>query len=459
MKRLTTISALISQLLAIPKYGQGIGLHRLDYLLKQSPIQPWVAQVNAIKVTGSNGKGSVCSMVSAILQEAGFQVGLYTSPHLFRFNERFCIDGSPISDRDLQAAGDWMFQTLQTYQHLHPEDYFGAFEVFTGMALYHFATQGVNAVVSEAGIGGRFDSTRMIPGHTTAITSLDLEHTQILGTTLEQIAYDKADLCPSGGLLVVGPLEPGVGRRLQVYCALRNVTLLQITEHCSVSKPRYQDDLMTFDLHYRDLTLRDLQLKLLGHHQVHNAAIAIVLAEQWLRGRWPQAGLQSSLWSSTDLEAIIRRALCALSVPGRFHKVWEQPEIYVDGGHTPHAMAQLVCSVQQLWVSQPILLVTGVSYNKDVTGMMAKLAPLPTQAICTRAWHRGGPVRGVAEGLSKCRPELPICCCETVEEAVELAIDLGRRHQMKVLVTGGLFLAAEVIQLLRGEDPQALQFF
>jgi len=444
-------SELIAQLLNLPKFGKGIGLHRMHYFLNQQPIAPWLSQVDAIKVTGSNGKGSVCNMVAAILKEAGLRVGLYTSPHLFRFHERIRVDNIDISDHNLQVVGQWVFKTIEEYEQCYPDDKCGAFEAFTAMALHYFATCQVDAVVTEAGIGGRFDSTRMIPGSTTAITSLDLEHTEILGSTLELIAYDKADLCPSEGTLVVGDIDSEVLRKLEVYCALRKVNLLSIRNCCNFSQRRYIDNQLVFDVQYRDLNWKDIHLKLLGSHQVNNAVVAIVLAEHWLRLKQPNL-------SSSELESIVRCALANVSVLGRLQKVWEQPEIYVDVGHSPDAIKQLVNSIQQLWPSQPVLLVTGVSYNKDIPGILAGLASIPNRAICTRAWHRGGEVNIIANCLASLRPELPIDTAETIEQAVVMAKDLAIRYKMKVLVAGGLFLSAEFIQVLQGEDPRAIQF-
>ncbi len=447
-----SISELVTQLLKLPKYGQGVGLHRMRHFLAQEPINSWSLQIDAIKITGSNGKGSVSNMVGAILQEAGFHIGLYTSPHLFRFNERICVNGNPISDSNLQAAYYWVGQIIKEYEQSYGDDQYGAFETFTAMALYHFATESVDTVVAEAGIGGRFDSTRVIPGNTTAITSLDLEHTQILGATLELIAYEKADLCPRGGFLVVGDIDPEVYRRLKTYCALNQIHLLNIKDCCPYSEPRYLNGKMSFDLQYQDMVFNNLQLKLLGSHQINNAAVAIVLAEHWLRLKQPDL-------TASKLESIIRQALLNLSVPGRLQKVWEKPEIYVDVGHTPNAIERLLQSVKQLWDSEPILLVVGVSYNKDIKSIVEMLAPVPDQAICTRAWHRGSQVDTIADHLLSLRPELPIHRAETIEKAVVMAKDIAIGNKMKVLVAGGLFLSAEVIQVLQGENPQRIQFF
>src|SRR5262249_15373942 len=149
----------------LPKFGQGIGLHRMVWLQERLRIDhPAAAHFDAIKVTGSNGKGSVCAMLGAILAELGACPGVYTSPHLIDFSERICLDRQPISPTDLGAAVNWYRPRSDEYQALHPDDRIGAFEAFTAVALCHYARQQTRTLVVEAGIGGRYDSTRVIPG-------------------------------------------------------------------------------------------------------------------------------------------------------------------------------------------------------------------------------------------------------------------------------------------------------
>lgn len=445
-------SELVTKLLQLPKFGNGIGFQRMDSFLRREPIASWISQIDAIKITGSNGKGSTCNMVAAILQQAGFQVGLYTSPHIFRFNERICINGVDISDRDLQIAAEWTFEAIEEYQKRYPHDNFGAFEVFTSIALYHFATKQVDALVIEAGIGGRYDSTRAIAGNIAAITSVELEHTEILGSSLEAIAYDKADLCPSGGLLVIGDINPEILRRLKSYCAIRKVTPIAIGDSCTFSDQSYFDEIMSFNFQCRDIDWGELQLKPIGSCQMSNAAVAIILAEHWLR-------IHKDNFIYSEFQSTVRYALAKVSVLGRLQKVSTLPEIYVDVAHTPNAMDYLAQSIEKLWQDEPILLVTGVSYNKDIEGILKKIAKLPTQAICTRARHRGGSVDVVADYLASLRPDLPISRVETLEKAVEMAVDIGKIQKMKILVAGGLFLVAEAMYILQGKEPDSLQLF
>ena len=192
------------EMLALPKFGAGIGLHRMRWALEQLPDRAWLENLDAIKVTGSKGKGSTASICAAILRQLGFTTGLYTSPHLYRFNERIKTGQRDILDEELAIAWEWFKAVKMDYERLHPNDSFGAFEACTAVAARHFANQRVEALVVESGIGGRYDPARTIPGRTAALTSVELEHVNLLGDRTELIAYDKADLCPPHGTLLAG---------------------------------------------------------------------------------------------------------------------------------------------------------------------------------------------------------------------------------------------------------------
>ena len=163
-----------AELLAIPKFGSGVGLHRMLALCRPLLQAQWMSGLDAIKVTGSNGKGSVCAMAAAVFGELGISCGLYTSPHLIEFNERIITDGERITDAELAEAVAWFFQRRDEYAAHFPGDTVGAFEAFTALALYHFSRKRPRVLVAEAGIGGRYDSTRIIPGKIVALTSLDI---------------------------------------------------------------------------------------------------------------------------------------------------------------------------------------------------------------------------------------------------------------------------------------------
>jgi dihydrofolate synthase/folylpolyglutamate synthase len=433
-------------LLAIPKFGKGVGLHRMRALCE--PLADWMCDVDAIKVTGSNGKGSVSAMVSSILLELGYSTGLYTSPHLREFNERIMLDGRPISDQELAGAVDWFDQRRAAYQAQFPDDTVGAFEAFTAIALRCFS----KALVIEAGIGGRYDSTRTIRGRVVALTSLDLEHTALLGNDLELIAYDKADLCPDGGILVTGVSDRDLLRRLEAYCALRNITLRAAAELTEVNSVALRETYMELNLALDGISLPNLRVKLAGFHQVTNLRVAVLLLQEWLKIHEPAI-------HGKQLEQAIRRGLQLLAWPGRFERIRQNPDVFIDVGHSPGAIRSLVQTVRTVLNGKRILLVTGVSYDKEVQSIVKELLTVADAVICTRAYHKGSPPEKILQIVRETRPDIPASLASTIEAAANQALEFAAREEMTVLIAGGLFLSIEAATALAGQDPQGLRFF
>lgn len=443
----------IQNLLNIPKFGQGIGLHRAEWIfqkvLKQFPAAQW----NTIKITGSNGKGSTCSMLSSILKKLGERHGLYTSPHLFQFNERIRINDKEIKDQDLLKAIQWFQEISQEYQRMYPEDQIGAFEAFTGIAQYYFAKEKVNFIISEAGIGGRYDPTRIFPGHLMALTSLDLEHTEILGKNLEEIAYDKMDLCQEGGTLVLGEIQdPDLLRRIQSFAKLKNFQLRIASQECQMKKVEYRQDKMWITFEFQDHLFQQIPLNLMGPHQVNNASIAIVLAWEWCKEYAPHLTLK-------EFEKKLRLALGKMKWKGRFEKISAKPEIYIDVAHSPQAISACLETIQLALKNRKILLVTGVSHNKAVEEMVSQLLTIADEVVCTQAYHRGAKALQIGKIAYEKSPQIPRHQAPNIEEAMSIAIQRAKESGMTILVAGGLFLAIEAQQVIQGKDPQQLHFF
>ncbi len=424
----------------------------MEALCREVRAGSWMAGLDALKVTGSNGKGSVCAMAASVLGALGIRHGLYISPHLIRFHERMAVNGRRIADPELAEAIDWLLERLETYEREHPGDRIGAFEAFTAIALRWFESVQPETVVAEAGIGGRFDPVRIVPGSSVGLTSLDLEHTEILGSTLELVAYDKADLCPDGGELVLGEADEEVLRRLEAYCRLRGIRPIRACEEMRPLKVRHADARTIVDFALAGGRLDGVEIGLLGLHQVSNTAVAAVLVRNWLARHRP--GLAAG-----DFETALRRGLADVEWPGRLQRILRDPEVFIDVGHTPGAVAALVEAVRSILTDRRLLLVTGVSYDKQVESIVARLAPLAARIVCTRAYHKGSPVRRIEEIVRRVRPEVPVSVEERIEDAMALAVDVARREGMTVLVAGGLFLSIEAAQSLRGEDPRELRFF
>ena len=435
----------------LEKSGDGVGLHRMARLAEALTNKKWISGLDAIKITGSNGKGSVCAMLASIFDHLPVRYGLYTSPHLRHFSERIVVDGRPIPAEALRSTWHRVQTAVQSYTDAFPDDRFGAFEVFTAMALAHFSDRRVQTVISEAGIGGRYDSTRVIPGELVGLTSLDLEHTALLGDRLDQIAFDKADLCPDHGTLIAGAhLDPEVLRRLKGYLEIRRIQLVSVGDHCRLLRVEPAPSGQTIDLQVGDRLFEDLRIGLAGRFQGWNAALAILLVEAWIDRHLELTRVQ--------IDAALRSGLENAYLPGRFEKVLHDPEVFVDGGHTPETAKALVEAVEQ-WIDTPVLLVVGVSRDKNAEQLVPTLLECAAAVICTRAWHRGSPVERIERIVDATRPDLPTWRAETLEQAMEQALDEARRRGWTVLVAGGLFLSIEATEVLNGRDPRALKFF
>ena len=296
--------------------GQKPGLERVRRLLGK--LGDPQKKLKFVHIAGSNGKGSTAAMLASVLSAAGLKTGLYTSPHLWRFNERFQVDGVPISDEELAEL------TVQVLDQAEDET---EFELMTAIGMLHFLRSNCGLVVLETGLGGRLDSTNVIDRPEAAvITHIGLEHTELLGDTLDKIAGEKA-----------GIIKPG----------------------CPV--------VLSAGLEGQTFTYRDqgpYHIALLGEYQVQNAAAVLetvkVLRDQgWeIPERAVVQGLERARW------------------PGRLELACYSPNVILDGGHNPQCMEALARSLRTLYPGKKLIFLTGVLADKDYPAMMGELLPL-----------------------------------------------------------------------------------
>jgi dihydrofolate synthase/folylpolyglutamate synthase len=451
------------RLLALPRFGAETGLHRMAALLDALPASLPHPTPEAVKITGSNGKGAVAAMTEAILRAAGVATGLYVSPHLFRVEERIGLGGEPISPETLDAGAAWALEAVAAYEAAHPEDRVGVFEALTAAAVHAFRGRGLEVVAAEAGIGGRFDPVRVFPGRLAALTSLDLEHTALLGGTLEAIAEDKADLCPDGGVLVLGAVPGEIRRRLRGALSLRGVRVLAVEDEAAVERVTLASEGTRMDLELAGgPSLPGLEMPLVGRHQAGNAAVSAVLAREWLRLRRPEI-------SPAEQGEAIRRGLAAVRWPGRFERRPPrrpgEAELFADVGHTPAALAALAATVEQALAGRPVVLLAGVSAGRDPGALLAPVASLAAAVVCARSRHRGLAAADVAAAVRRGHAGLPAQVApgngEDLEAALERALERAAAlgPGAVVLAAGSYFLAAEVLWIHRGGDPEDLTFF
>jgi dihydrofolate synthase / folylpolyglutamate synthase len=394
-----------------PKFGQGAGLERVALIAEKLGLDLAAFGENGAVIVGSNGKGSTAAMTAALLAQSGASVGLFTSPHLFALNERFRIGDEDISDDELERHWDRVAAAVEVCGQTAE---LGGFEFLFLIAADWFAARGCEHTVWEAGIGGRLDPVRLIEARRVALTSLDLEHTALLGGTIADIARDKIDAAPKGAALLVSESCAPVRSEIKAHCAARGVTPVWIGE---------------------------ADAPLAGVHQRQNAALALALAR--------------------DMRTIdgAEAALAAIRWPGRLEIIDETPLIVIDVGHTPAAIAAARAGFHAMRGARDSVLVCGASADKDVAALIGALAPGFSTIICAAARHKGASAAEIAAAAYTANPQAELIVSDSVAEARRLALAKAKPDQTAIYVAGGLFLAAEFKWVHLGRDPALLAFF
>jgi len=438
----------------LPKYGDGICLARLTALLAELGIDRERLRRVSVVVTGSNGKGSTAAFCASIGKAMGLRTGLFTSPHLYRFHERFRIDGEPIDDSELRGLVRHVSDAINRLSQRR-NDTFGAFEAQFALACFHFQRSGCQFAVFEAGIGGRYDPVRLIGATVTCVASVDLEHTSLLGNSLPLIASDKSDACAAGGTIIYGENCRPLREHLLAYNATRNVRSLFVRDEIIISAERQTAAGQLFDLRFGAQDLERLEILLAGGFQVNNAAIAAMVFLCWASRR----DVTSLAAIPEALAAAVRSGLKATRWPGRLELIRYDPVTVIDVGHTPDGIARALAGLHQTYGQDGWMLVVGVSADKNAEEIVARLAPSFDLIICTAARHKGGEPQQIAAAVRRSNREATIHIAPTVADAVALSTELAKAQSRKIFVAGGLFLAIEYATASSGGSVQDLDFF
>ena len=358
---LSDYRAAVDALFARTAGGVKPGLERTEALL--AAVGSPQRTLRAFHVAGTNGKGSVCATLDYLLRANGFRVGRYTSPHLVDFRERILIDGRPISEREVAS---WLTAHDARIEEL------GAtfFEATTALAFDHFAREQVDVAVIETGLGGRLDSTNVLPHPiATVVTSIGLDHTDLLGTTIEEIAVEKAGIFKAGAPAMIGEREPAVSRQLLHLARERGAApILAVGTDWQVSEIEVRDGGTSFTIG-SGADAQRFHTPLLGEHQAFNAALAIVT----LLAAGPE-------WtpSAADTAAGLR----AVRLPGRFQRA---ENLIFDVAHNPAGAAVLARTLEQAGVARPVTTLLAVLSDKDWKGMMRELSTVSDRFVLTTA--------------------------------------------------------------------------
>ena len=343
------------------RFGIILGLETIKRIL--SALGNPQENFTSIHVAGTNGKGSVASALSSILHESGYKVGLYTSPHLVRFNERICINNCQISDADVVKS----YKAVQQVHHGDRSPTF--FEFATAMALYEFGRQKVEWAVIETGMGGRYDATNIITPAISIITNVSMEHRDYLGNTLAKITREKAGIIKQRTPVVTAVKQKQAQSVVQRVAHTKSAPVFMLGKDFTVRRTRTG----YFSYYGIENTWHDLQTPLLGHYQVQNAALALAASE-----------LLNKLKAEISFKSI-KNGLTKTRWPGRLEIVSDKPLVILDGAHNLIAARNLSIFLAANLVNRRIILVVGILDDKPYESMLKSLLPVCSRAIITRA--------------------------------------------------------------------------
>jgi dihydrofolate synthase/folylpolyglutamate synthase len=394
-------------LLSLELFGMRFGLDRMHRLMTVLGLPQ--RRFASIHVVGTNGKSSTVRFCAAILERHGLRTGSYTSPHLGSFRERIEAGEEPISESDFAAAVARAAQAAELVNRTaEPDDQVTQFEALTAAAYHELARRGVEVAVIEAGLGGRFDATNVIPSKVQVITSVGLEHTRWLGPTLKDIAEEKLAVVRDHATLVVGALDEESMAVARHTVEVRQSDLVQA-----------EDDM-------------GLKLRAPGRFQRGNFAIATAAAEAFLGRPFDPAALQAAAHETT--------------IPGRVEIVAHDPLTVYDGAHNPagaHALAESLADV--LGERRPRVAVIGVLEDKDAAAMLAELLPHVDQAVYTRSQNPRSLSPATLASLAEKLGGPPAVTVSDPRAAVDHARALAGPGGA-VLATGSIYLVADLVR-------------
>ncbi|MDF1500327.1 MAG: bifunctional folylpolyglutamate synthase/dihydrofolate synthase [Anaerolineales bacterium] len=399
-------------------------------------------QYKSFHIAGTKGKGSVSALISSALRAAGYSVGLYTSPHLHRFNERMQVNGEEISDDGFVDLINRVRPALESIDGLT------VYEIATAAGLLHFADRGVEYAAIEVGLGGRLDATNVITPLVAVITTLSYDHMHLLGDSLSDIAREKAGIIKEGVPVVLAPQQYEAVRVIERIAEERKAPLVRVGEDWLFSTGSHSLERQTLYIWpSEEQPLMDAyvetaggeewappryEIPLLGYHQVINAAVAY-------------AALQSGKTNGILLsEEHIKQGFKQVDWPGRFQIISRRPLLIVDSAHNRDSALKLRLALEDYFPGQPVTMIFGASADKDIAGMLAELLPRVSRIVVTQADHPRAEEPELIAELAHSHG-FRVQVIRSMDEALSWAIKQARPGEV-ILAAGSLFIAAEAIE-------------
>jgi len=404
-------------------------LRRVDELLARLG-NPHL-RAKAVHISGTNGKGSTAAMVASVLTAAGYTTGLYTSPHLHSWRERIRVNGRLISEEELASLVDRLKPEAEAVNDKATYGRLTTFELLTTLAYAYFEAKKADFQVLEVGMGGQFDATNVIQPEVCIITSISLDHTEVLGSSLAGITAEKAGIIKPGAVVVTSTQVEEADRIIEETCKSHNARLVRVGSDVIWQGLGVNDNRQLLQVVGR-LDSYQLSLSLMGQYQLGNAATAVAALE-----------VLGEKGFSISRDSIIK-GLSEVSWPGRLQVIGQRPLIVVDGAHNPDAARWLRESIKQYFNFNRATLIMGVSCDKDVAGIVSQLFPVFDRVIATRSKHpRTATPASIAAEFARHSVETQVS--DGVPNALSLALEVAGEKDL-ICVAGSLFVVAEAIE-------------
>ena len=411
-------------MLSLKRFGDmKLGLQRTRYLLKElgNPDK----DLKYVHVGGTNGKGSTCAIISAVLSSAGYKVGTYTSPHLSDFTERIVINGKKIPKEDVAR----LFSRMMTIADKMKDDAPTLFEMTTALALEYFSENKVDIAVLEVGLGGRLDATNVIDPIVSIITNIGLEHTDILGETREKIAVEKAGIIKKNGTLITAA-DPKIYEIFKRVCKERKSEIIRVGSDIKIKDVKSDEKHQKFSIEGLGAHYGNLELRLIGNHQLYNAGCAFG-AMQILNNN----GFSIS-------EAAFGKGLKSAIWPGRLEIMQHNPTVVLDGAKDPYGMKALREALTKIFKYNKLITIIGISSDKNVSLMLDEIIPISDIVIATKHHVAGRALdpKELATMISEYKKKAIVT--SDVNEALDIALK-SKDKKTLICVTGSIFLVGE----------------
>ena len=433
----TTYEEALNWIHATRTFGEKPGLKRMEWMLSQ--VNHPERKFKSIHIAGTNGKGSTLAFLRNMLEANGQIVGTFTSPYIEMFNERMSVNGDPLSDDEILRLANTVYPLTE---ELKKTDLGGPseFEIITMMMLIYFGEGHADVVLIEVGIGGLYDSTNVINPVVSVITTIGMDHMNLLGETLSEIALNKAGIIKTAIPVVIGKIGKEALEVIEQKAADQDSLIMKYNKDFFVTKwqtlPTWGEQFVFEDDFMR---LSPIQIEMLGRHQVENAAVAI----EALRVYSHETGLAVN-------HEKIRSGLKNTFWPGRMEKINDQPLLILDGAHNEHAIKTLVETIKKNFAQQEVSIIMAAMRDKEIQGMADQLESIPNCRLILTSFKY--PRAAGIDDLNKLMLKNGTVTEHWQEALVESLNEMDENGV--VIVTGSLYFISEVREYVKAANKE-----